>query len=104
MRQRIIKYLQLADVPRTVAKWQEFALTFDGYKHCGGLHACARIAKKKAPKTLNEFRTCLFFEQRRWHHDGRGPDEDDLVYIRWLLTGIRRILRAKPSNRNKSKP
>jgi hypothetical protein len=81
--------------------WQiwEFALTFDGYDHWGSFDQCADIGNRWAalyaeqqvlPESLTELRTCLFFEQRRWHHFGDNPDEESEEYIRALLEGIRR--------------
>jgi hypothetical protein len=88
--------LKSTDIPaRISARWDEFALTFDGYEYHGSVTACAKIANRKKPTTLTEYRTCLFFEQRRFHHFGVGPDGEDLTYIRTLLAGIRKIVKAR---------
>ena len=84
--------LRSADIPPSDASWTEigeFALTFDGYEYWGSFAKCAEIANAKAPRTLEELRTCLFFEQRRWHHFGDTPDSEDLEYIRGLVERIR---------------
>ena len=91
--------------PRDAAWWQitPFALTFDGYDHWGSSDQCAEIGNRWAaafaerqalPGSLTELRTCLFFEQRRWHHFGETPDGESLVYIRTLLEAIRRRVLA----------
>lgn len=80
--------LKSSDVPLG-AGWEEFALTFSGYEVSGGFDECAEIANKRTPKTLTEYRTCLFFEQRRWRHFGEAPAGKDWTYIRSLLKGIR---------------
>ena len=85
--------------------WQiwEFALAFDGYGHWGSFDECADLgnrwaaayARNKAlPESLTELRTCLFFEQRRWHHFGDDPHETAERYIRDLLAEIRRRVLA----------
>ncbi len=88
--------LKFADIPARLDRWnqsaQKFALTFDGYEHHGSLEACAKIANRKVPKTLTDYRTCLFFEQRRWRHLDCEPGKKDLAYIRSLLAGIRKMV------------
>lgn len=92
------KELKLADVPLTLATWnesaQEFALTFDGFEHHGSFEACAKIANDMAPTSLTEYRTCLFFEQRRWRHFDSDPQGKDLVYLNSLLEGIRNKIKS----------
>jgi len=94
------------DLPPPDAQWWqiwEFALTFDGYDHWGSFDKCAEIAncwaasyaqQQALPESLTELRTCLFFEQRRWHHFGRDPDEASTRYIWDLLEDIRRRVLA----------
>ncbi len=38
---------------------------------------------------LDDLRTCLFFEQRRWRHFDRHPDEKSMTYIRALVEAVR---------------
>ena len=90
------------DLPSPGAEWWqiwEFALAFDGYDQCGSFDECADIGNrwaaayardKSLSESLTELRTCLFFEQRRWHHFGDDPDEASARYIRDLLDEIRR--------------
>lgn len=92
--------LLLSDIPKTIRNWEKFALTFPGYEIHGGFDGCAAIANQRAPKTLTDYRTCLFFEQRRRRHwdcgsGGSGLNAMDAKYIRALLAGIRMKVREK---------
>lgn len=89
MRHIANKDLKLSDVPAAGKEWGEFALTFNGYEIHGDFAACAAIANRKQPQTLTDYRTCLFFEQRRWRHFDLEPKGEDLKYISALLKGIR---------------
>ena len=91
------KMLSLGDVPPEGAGWDEvsrFALTHDAYQALGSFEAVADVANRKAPRSLEECRVCLFFEQRRWRHFGSDPDGDDLAYIHGLVRRIRDELRG----------
>jgi len=102
--------LKSQDIPEPNAKWYricEFALTFDGYDRWGSFNRCAEIGNQSAqayaerqvlPDSLTDLRTCLFFEQRRWHHFGGAPEGEAIVYIRALLEAIRHKIRAKEVN------
>jgi len=91
--------LRSSDVPKDAERWAEFALTFDAYKHHGSYEACATIANRKTPKTLTDYRTCLFFEQRRYRHLDADPDDAEVEYIESLLDGIRiKIMEKAPLN------
>jgi hypothetical protein len=84
--------LALSDIPTTDADWMQivkFALTFDGYEHCGSTSKCAAIANSRQNRTLSDLRTCLFFEQRRSHHSGEIPDDESMAYIRTVIQKIR---------------
>lgn len=84
--------LTLADVPGPDASLDEiwlFALTFDGYGHCGSFGDCAEIANARRHDSLTNIRVCLFFEQRRWRHFGTEPESEDLAYFRYLVELIR---------------
>jgi hypothetical protein len=86
------------NLPPPEAKWEdiwEFALTFNGYKYSD---KCADIANnayskyneaKQLPDDLSDLRSCLFFEQRRWRHFGKNPDEQTMDYIHALIESIR---------------
>jgi len=95
------KELKLEHLPAREAEWDNialFALSFDAYKQYGSFEDYARVANdrlkafgidKSLSKTLTDLRACLFFEQRRWHHFGRDPDEETMEYIHALLEAIR---------------
>jgi hypothetical protein len=86
------KVLSLADIPGAEADWpaiSRFALTFDGYCAWGSFEKCAEIANAQRHYSLTDLRTCLFFEQRRYHHFGEAPDEKAMAYLREVLDKIR---------------
>ena len=100
--------LRESDVPAADADYYgtivQFALTWDGYAYWGSFDPCAEIANRWAgsfrregrlPDTLEELRTCLFFEQRRWRHFDEDPDEVAVGYIRALLEAIREQVRDR---------
>lgn len=90
--------LSVTDVPPDDAPWdtiEEFALTFNGYEHWEDPDMCAQIANAKTPKNLNELRSCLFFEQRRFRHFGHAPEGEDMLYVLSLVSRIRSALVAR---------
>lgn len=87
------------DIPPADADWYtiaEFALTYDGYQRWGSFEKCAEIANAQRHGSLDELRTCLFFEQRRWRHFGDEPDAESMAYIRGVVEKIRGIVREAP--------
>lgn len=90
-------------VPRPDADWQEileFAHDFDGYAYWGSADRCAELGNAGLQRweetsqildTLEEVRTCLFYESRRRHHTGVGPFEEDRPYIAALLTKCKEL-------------
>jgi hypothetical protein len=89
--------LTLTDIPDPGAEWQafeEFALSFDGYKVWGSFEKCADVANARRQETLTDLRTCLFFEQRRWRHFGEVPDGEAMTYLRQLVEMIRHRVSA----------
>ncbi|MGH8545173.1 MAG: hypothetical protein ACREX3_16430 [Gammaproteobacteria bacterium] len=91
---------------------EKFALSFDGYKRHGSFARCASIANRceatykknrAVPNTLDDPRTCLFFEQWRWRHVGQFPDTAAMRYIGALLTKIRRLVRSSRARTKKSR-
>lgn len=79
-------------LPGSATSWDEiqrFALTFDGYEHCGSSEACAAVANARKADSLSDLRTCLFYEQRRWRHFGEEPDTKAMTYIKSVLEQIR---------------
>ncbi len=86
-----------ADIPPPSASYEiiaAFALTFDGYTKLGSFEACAEVANSRRHNSLTDLRTCLFFEQRRWHHFGDVPDGETMSYLHGLLDQIRARLVA----------
>lgn len=100
-----IDELKPADVPGPKARWStisRFALTFDGVRYHGSFEKCAAIANIRRSRSLTDLRTCLFFEQRRWHHFGYPPGPEAMEYIRGLVARIRQRLAntgAQPNSR-----
>ena len=98
--------LSAAQVPPADADWSEiasFALTYWAYDHYSDTSAVGELANAAGrafaadgtlPGPLAELRTCLFFEQRRYHHFGWSPKEHAMAYIRALLEEIRRKVTA----------
>lgn len=84
-------------IPDDAASWseiQQFSLTYDGYKERGEAE-CVRIANNRIHATLDDLRTCLFFEQRRWRHFGEEPDGEAMNYFRILVSKIRQYVDVK---------
>lgn len=99
--------LQQADIPSRRAAWIKiipFALSFNGYEHCGSVQKCRDVArqgvalhkeKQDLNQSLTDLRTCLFFEARRWKRLEKKPTPSGLKYIRALLEEIRIRVQAK---------
>lgn len=88
--------LSVGDIPSFKETWsriEPFALTFDGYGYWGSIDKCAEIAEKP-PATLTDLRTCLFFEARRWAHQGKQPDAQSMKRIRALVFAIKEKVRS----------
>jgi len=75
----------------------EFAYKYDAYKKLGSSEAVAELANARQEtftetgqwnETLNELRTCLFFEQWLWRHFGDDPDGKSLQGIFQLYQKI----------------
>jgi hypothetical protein len=93
-------------LPPPNAPWSRitpFALTFDGYARwrtgrCGTIaNAAVRAyhATGDLPGSLTVLRTCLFFEQRRYHHFGTPPDDRSMAYIHAVVERIRSLVAAQ---------
>ena len=46
----------------------------------------------EVPRTLQELRACLWFEQRRWRFMGREPDTEGMRYAASLIRAMRNCL------------
>lgn len=94
--------LRKSDVPEPRDDWPTlfcFALTYDGHTRAG-TDRRAELANSTLEKVrggvldltdldLDDLRTCLFFEQRRWPHFGGAPQGQDAAYFHTLLDAIR---------------
>jgi hypothetical protein len=95
------------DVPGPQASWFEiiqFASRHDGY--ATGVEALESFANSSVQHfdvngaidpqfSLDELRSCLFFESRRYHHFGHTPGYQGTRYIRALMAAIRGRLVAR---------
>lgn len=90
--------LRLRSIPSAkadVGALERFALTFNGFEHCGSFDSCAEVANARKHDTLSDLSTCLCFEQRRWHHFGESPDDAALANWRELIEKIRLKVQAE---------
>jgi hypothetical protein len=104
------------DIPPPEASWMaivDFASTWDAYIYWGSFEKCAEIANTwakryyeegKLPETLEELRTCLFFEWRRWRHLGDPPPKEAMRYVWDLVEAIRRKVRERQQERRDKLP
>lgn len=74
----------------------EFAHRWDGYESSGSFEAAAELANRRFQFTVDELRTLLFLEHRRWRHFGEEPDAEAMSYIRWLIEAIRQRVAPDP--------
>ena len=93
--------LKLADVPDLSSPWSGpdkstpwrtisgFALTFDSAERDPYHLEENGLAGLSSDSNLVLLRAHLFFEQRRWNHFGRPPDEKAMGEIRRVLALIR---------------
>lgn len=99
--------LRASDLPAPDADehaLHEFALTLDGYTAAGSFARAAAVANGaierwrrsgELPTQLDELRTCLFFESRRWRHFGEGFDEETRRYAWALVDAMRPLVAGK---------
>lgn len=93
--------LTVLDIPAPTASADEileFAHMWDGYEAAGSFEAAAELANRRFQFTVDELRTMLFFEHRRWRHFGEEPDAEAMSYIRWLIEAIRRRTPRHPGS------
>jgi hypothetical protein len=92
--------LRETDLPSSYGEWSDyarFAVTFAPRDHevCRELasDAFARWQRTgELPRTLEELRACLWFEQRRWRFLGREPDTQGMRYVGALIRAMRNHL------------
>ncbi|MGE3343994.1 MAG: DUF429 domain-containing protein [Vicinamibacterales bacterium] len=91
--------LTARDIPSPTAGAEEileFAHTWDGYGASGSFETAAELANRRFQFTVDELRTLLFLEHRRWRHFGEEPDAEARAYIRWLIEAIRQRVAPDP--------
>ena len=74
--------------------YASFALTFTpkDSEECRELGSDAYYRWQRTgevPRTLEELRACLWFEQRRWRFVGREPDTEGMRYVGALIRAMR---------------
>jgi hypothetical protein len=92
--------LRVVDLPTTYGDWSDyarFAVTF-APKDREGCREFATSAfanwrrTSEVPRSLQELRACLWFEQRRWRFMGREPDAEGMQYAAALIRAMRNHL------------
>jgi len=90
-------------IPDENADWRDifkFSTSFNAYEYWGSFDKTAEIANKHIKEYTDEgslsedpiiIKTCLFFEQRRNHHQGTSPSKEGRKYIRSLIKKLRII-------------
>jgi hypothetical protein len=89
--------LRETDLPNSYGDWSDyarFAMTFAPRDRevCRelGSDAFGHWQRTGAlPRTLEELRACLWFEQRRWRFLGREPDALGMRYVNELIRAMR---------------
>ena len=89
--------LRETDLPNSYGEWTDyasFALTFTpkDSEECRELGSDAYYRWQRTgevPRTLEELRACLWFEQRRWRFLGREPDRLGMQYAGALIRAMR---------------
>jgi hypothetical protein len=92
--------LREEDLPSTYGDWAEyarFAATLEprSKDEAGELAnwALARWQRTgELPRTLEELRSCLWFEYRRWRFHDRVPDAGTMRYCAALVRAIRSLI------------
>jgi hypothetical protein len=92
--------LREEDVPPSYADWAayaRFAVTFEPREkdECGELAnwALARWRRTgELPRTLEQLRSCLWFEHRRWRYHGEDPDPGTMRYCAALVREMRSMI------------
>jgi hypothetical protein len=92
--------LRAQDLPTTYGDWSDyarFAVTFAPQDREG----CREFATSafahwrrtsEVPRSVQELRACLWFEQRRWRFMGREPDSEGMQYAAALIRAMRNHL------------
>lgn len=92
------KYLSISDVPyakTNMKKIIDFALTFDPNELEDRGANIGKLDDLSEQSTLSILRAHLFFEQRRWNHYGRYPDQKAESQFRKIIELIRERLQQE---------
>jgi len=65
------------------------AHTFRAYQVLGSFDAVSEVAARRPCGALDDLRTCLFFEGRRWRRYGEDPGAEAERFIGGGVTRIR---------------
>jgi hypothetical protein len=96
------------DTPYDRARFEAFALSFDGYAHWGA--RCAQLAEAAAvafhdhgivPSGLSDLRACLFYEHQRLHWQPTAASDANHRYAQALLDAIRDAATSTTASRGK---
>src|SRR5256885_5807084 len=96
--------LRETDLPNGYGEWSDyakFAVTFAPRDRdlCSeaASDAFARWRRTgEVPRTLEELRACLWYEQRRWRFLGREPDTEGMRYAGAVIRAMRTQLGSRP--------
>lgn len=69
-----------------------FAHTIDGYAVAGSKDEAERIARNPDPASLDQLRVGLFYRFRSLRHSMDEESEEDIMYFREMIRGIRALL------------
>lgn len=92
--------LREEDLPSTYAEWGDYARFAVSYRPRSGDDAgelanwaYARWQRTgEVPPKLEELRSCLWFEYRRWRFHDRVPDPGTMRYCASLVRAMRQLL------------
>ena len=92
--------LRETDLPPGYGEWSDyakFAVTFAPRDRdlCSEAASDAFARWRRTgdfPRTLEELRACLWYEQRRWRFLGREPDTEGMRYAGALIRAMRHCL------------
>jgi len=96
--------LRVHAIPDHADSWDavsSFSLSYDGYAYWDDVSELATRSirawtrSRTLPGSVDEFRGCLFYEQRRWHHFGEEPNGRGAQYVWALLDGLRALVAAR---------
>ena len=89
--------LRETDLPNGYGEWSDyakFAVTFAPRDRESCTESASGAFSRwrrtgEVPRTLEELRACLWYEQRRWRFLGREPDTEGMRYAGALIRAMR---------------